>query len=311
MKKKLLLIVSMLAVTFMFAGCGSEEDSAVFDYDEVEIAQFAQDMCENYLAYSQQDETYNYIIERGEDTGISEGEISAVEAFRNIEDECGEFESFTGEYKIEEVDDYVIVTLYADCTEQEAEISVTCIDNSALYDYYLYTYESYYGYDEDTSKEYLASSGIYQYMVDGVEIAANMSFSDKMKAAGTNTLIGMCTVFVILIFISFIISLLKYVPMLFDKESRAVRKAEKEAAKEENTDKEKSNEVSQDEAGKTEQIVDIVNVSTGESVMNDSQLVAVITAAVAAYSEGNGQATFVNYPSNDKLIAHKIRRIKR
>ncbi len=309
MKKKLLLIVSMLAVTLMFAGCGSEEDT-LFEYDEVEIAQFSQDMCENYLTYSQDEITYAYITEKGEDIGISEGEISAVEAFRNIADECGEFEAFTGEYSIEEGDDSVLVTLYANCSEYEAEITVTCLDNSALYNYYLYYYESY-GYDEETAEEYVESSGIYKYMVDEVEIAANLTFADKMKAAGTNTLIGMCTVFVILIFISFIISLLKYVPMLFDKETRAARKAAKEAEKPtEKTDDVESNKT---EPEKTEQIVDIVNTKTGESVMDDSQLVAVITAAVAAYSSAGGQTqtVFVNYPSNDKLIAHKIRRIKR
>ncbi len=131
-----------------------------------------------------------------------------------------------------------------------------------------------------------------------------------MKAAGTNTLIGMCTVFVILIFISFIISLLKYVPMLFDKETRTARKASKEAEK----TAEKTDDVvsEQESPQETEKIVDIVNTETGESVMDDSQLVAVITAAVAAYSSAGGtQTVFVNYPSNDKLIAHKIRRIKR
>ncbi len=310
MKKKLLLIVSMLAVTFMFAGCGSEDDD-LFEYDEQEIAQFAQDMCENYLSYSQDEYTYAYITDQGESIGIDDGEISAVNAFRNIADECGEFKSFTGEYVIEEGDDYVMVTLYADCEENEAEISVTCIDNSALYNYYLNTYETYYGYDEETAVEYLSSSGIYKYAIDGVEIAANLSFADKMKAAGTNTLIGMCTVFVILIFISFIISLLKFVPMLFDKETRAAKKAAKETKESAESNNDVESAKSEDE--KTGKIVDIVNTETGESVMDDSQLVAVITAAVAAYSSAGGQtqATFVNYPSNDKLIAHKIRRIKR
>ncbi len=164
MKKKLLLIVSMLAVTLMFAGCGSEEDT-LFEYDEVEIAQFAQNMCENYLTYSQDEVTYNYITEKGEDIGIAEGEISAVEAFRNFADECGEFEAFTGEYNIEEGDDYVLVTLYANCTEYEAEITVTCLDNSALYDYYISYYETY-GYDEETASAYAESSGVYKYTVD-------------------------------------------------------------------------------------------------------------------------------------------------
>ena len=43
--------------------------------------------------------------------------------------------------------------------------------------------------------------------------------------------------------------------------------------------------------------------------MNDSELVAVITAAVAAASAG--QNTYTTYPSKDKLVTRPIRRIKR
>lgn len=44
MKKKLLLIVSMLAVTFMFAGCSASDDNGVkFAYNDQEIAQVAKD----------------------------------------------------------------------------------------------------------------------------------------------------------------------------------------------------------------------------------------------------------------------------
>ena len=47
MKKKLLLIVSMLAVTFMFAGCSASDDNGVkFAYNDQEIAQVAKDACE-------------------------------------------------------------------------------------------------------------------------------------------------------------------------------------------------------------------------------------------------------------------------
>ena len=57
------------------------------------------------------------------------------------------------------------------------------------------------------------------------------------------------------------------------------------------------------------QIVDIVKTETGESVMNDSELVAVITAAVAAASAG--QSTYTTYPSKDTLVTRSIRRIKK
>ena len=66
MKKKLLLIVSMLAVTFMFAGCSASDDNGVkFAYNDQEIAQVAKDACETYQKYASADETYNYVIEAG------------------------------------------------------------------------------------------------------------------------------------------------------------------------------------------------------------------------------------------------------
>ena len=300
----------MLAVTFMFAGCSASDDNGVkFAYNDQEIAQVAKDACETYQKYASADETYNYVIEAGEDAGVSENEIEAVKSFRNIGDECGEFKDFTGEYKITETEGNVIVTLYADCTEKEALIKVTFVDNSATYNLQRYQLMNQYGYSEEQADEALSSQGMYPYKSTDVEIAANMTFEDKMKAAGTNTLIGMATVFCVLIFISFIIYLLKFVPGFFDKEAKAVKKAAKkaaEAAKTEPVAETKAEDAGSAPAG---QIVDIVKTETGESVMNDSELVAVITAAVAAASAG--QNAYTTYPSKDKLVTRPIRRIKR
>ena len=257
----------MLAVTFMFAGCSASDDNGVkFAYNDQEIAQVAKDACETYQKYASADETYNYVIEAGSDAGISENEIEAVKSFRNIGDECGEFKDFTGEYKITETEGNVIVTLYADCTEKEALIKVTFVDNSATYNLQRYQLMNQYGYSEEQADEALSSQGMYPYKSTDVEIAANMTFEDKMKAAGTNTLIGMATVFVVLIFISFIIYLLRFVPGFFDKEAKAAKKAAKKAAEAAKT--EPVAETKAEDAGSAPvgQIVDIVKTETGESV---------------------------------------------
>ena len=310
MKKKLLLIVSMLAVTFMFAGCSASDDNGVkFAYNDQEIAQVAKDTCETYKNYAETDATYNYVVEAGEEAGISDSEIDAVKSFRNIGDECGAFRDFTGEYEITETEGNVIVTLYADCAKKEALIKVTFVDNSATYNLQKYQLMNRYSYTDEQADEELASQNIHPYKSTDVEIAANMTFEDKMKAAGTNTLIGMATVFVVLIFISFIIYLLRFVPGFFDKEAKAAKKAAKKAAETAKT--EPVAETKAEDAGSAPagQIVDIVKTETGESVMNDSELVAVITAAVAAASAG--QSTYTTYPSKDKLVTRPIRRIKR
>lgn len=304
MKKKLLLIVSMLAVTLMFAGCGKKEETVEFTYVNDEIAAYAQQKCNEYMYYAQQDEFYRYITEAGESDGVSKTDIAAVKAFKNIDEECGEFIAFEPDYEITENGSNVIVTLFAQCKDEQAQIRVTCTDNTAVYDFQKYMCMTQYSLSEEDAETALASQGVLPYKAVEFEISANMTFKQKMKSAGVNTIIGMGVVFVALIFISFIISLLKYVPMLFDKEARKKKKAEKLAR--EDSDKETD---APEQTQKVEKVVDIVNTATGESVMDNEELVAVITAAVAAATAD--KPAYVNYPSNDKLIARSIRRIKR
>ncbi|MGN0318891.1 MAG: OadG family protein [Lachnospira sp.] len=102
--------------------------------------------------------------------------------------------------------------------------------------------------------------------------------SEKMAKAGVNTLIGMGTVFVVLIFISFIIYLLKFVNVIGNKEK--------------NKEKEDAAAVGVDNA-----IAQIV--SNEEQEADDLELVAVITAAIAAM-EGT---------SADGLVVRSIRKV--
>lgn len=99
---------------------------------------------------------------------------------------------------------------------------------------------------------------------------------EKMVKAAMNTLIGMSVVFCVLIFISFIISLLKYVNKI--------------GAKSEKAEKENS---AQNAAVETEVVE--------EELADDLELVAVITAAIAA-SEGT---------SADGLVVRSIKKADR
>jgi Na+-transporting methylmalonyl-CoA/oxaloacetate decarboxylase gamma subunit len=314
--KKLLLIVSMLAVTFALAGCTSSKKTVEFDYDPDTLAQLVQDKTTEYKSIADIPEQYDYVVELGEDAGIDESEIDAVKVISTLEDECGTFIGFESDYTYEEVDDTVVVSIYANCADQEAVIKATFEDNSVQYDFQKYMAVNSYGYTEEEADETLTSNGIYPYKISEFEVSANQTMKDKMKAAGANTVIGMGIVFVVLIFISFIISLLKYVPMLLDKDTREARKAEKakkaQAERQSGADVEEASDqatvLTQTPAG----IVDIVNSETGESVMNDSELVAVIAAAVTAASgTGARTRTYVNYPSNDKLVVRPRKRNKR
>ena len=53
--------------------------------------------------------------------------------------------------------------------------------------------------------------------MDSTTINAHYSTSEILKKAGLNTILGMGTVFVVLIFISFIISLFRFIPELEKK----------------------------------------------------------------------------------------------
>ena len=103
---------------------------------------------------------------------------------------------------------------------------------------------------------------------------------EKMEKAVMNTLIGMGTVFAVLIFISFIIYLLKFVNVIGTKKNET----------------EKSADTGVDNA--IAQIVSNETVGDDADETDDLELIAVITAAIAA-SEG---------PSSDGLVVRSIRK---
>ena len=114
--------------------------------------------------------------------------------------------------------------------------------------------------------------------------------AEKLINAGLNTLIGLTIVFGVLILISFIISLFKYIPKIQSAfEARKARKAEKKASKSGKTEKSES-------VDKTiEQIV------KKEEMSNDLELVAVITVAICA-------ATNL---SSDSFVVRSVRKVGR
>ncbi|WP_313132171.1 OadG family protein [Anaerocolumna sp.] len=130
--------------------------------------------------------------------------------------------------------------------------------------------------------------GLQQGM--NIVLAANASTSNMglLSKALLNTVIGMGIVFVVLIFISYIISLLKYIPKLIEKFTNSGNSNNIEIEKEPAIDYETSLE--------TGDSVDI-------SVTDNAELVAVITAAI--------MASMGNEVPNDGLIVRSIRKINR
>lgn len=116
-----------------------------------------------------------------------------------------------------------------------------------------------------------------EYNLSSGAINPTYTTGEKMAKAVMNTLIGMGTVFIVLIFISFIISMLKYVNLIGKKKDKP---AEAETA------------------GVDNAIAQIV--TSEENEVDDLELVAAITAAIAAY-EGT---------SSDGLVVRSIRKVR-
>ena len=104
-----------------------------------------------------------------------------------------------------------------------------------------------------------------------------------------NTLMGMGTVFAVLIFISLLISLFVYIPSIERALKNRSSRKEKRAAQEERPAPKRP---IIEEAAEEQELVD------------DGELVAVITAAIMAASSGTAV-------SADKLVVRSIKRVKR
>lgn len=94
---------------------------------------------------------------------------------------------------------------------------------------------------------------------ESVGFSANYSMGEKMKDAGMNTIVGLAIVFFMLLFLSFTISLMKYIPGIVESFGR----------------KKKEAPVQEPEVFAAEPVQE-------EELTDDAALVAVIAAAIAA-----------------------------
>ena len=97
---------------------------------------------------------------------------------------------------------------------------------------------------------------------------------EKMADAAGNTLMGMGTVFLVLIFISLLISCFKFVPQIMDKLSK------------------------KSSVGEKTEVVEEISETVTANEEDDSELIAVIAAAIAASEQ----------TSTDSFVVRSIRR---
>lgn len=131
-----------------------------------------------------------------------------------------------------------------------------------------------------TVSEFSSGMGIEE--VSFSLVSEDDSLAAKMTRAALNTLIGMGVVFLVLIFIAYLISLFKYIPGLVEAVSKAFSK------------KDNIQEV-------IELPTHTVEVVEQEELVEDKELVAVITAAIAASEQ----------TSTDGFVVRSIKRTKK
>ena len=175
-------------------------------------------------------------------TMMSTGLPIAAENFRAMmtswqaaENESGEYLSH-GDYEVKVKSDGVVLSTLTKFEDREATIS--------------------FSFDEDSNLE-------------SMDVSAKFSVGEILKKAGLNTVLGMGTVFVVLITLAFIIYLMKYIPNLIGGEGESEWLKQEDIAQ-----------------------VDVTpNVETTKYI-DDLELVAVITAAIAA-QEGKSADSFI------------------
>lgn len=187
MKRKISLLLCLILTLLCFTGCAKADEPV--NYDEALVGQtveFLIEYCnsvddmtlEQWNSYSEFAQNYQIMT-----TGLQvtpESLSSAVESWKAGIDECGAYISH-GDVTYEADPDGVDVSMPVQYENKNAEVV--------------------FSFDE---KSYL----------DSVTVNAENSMSEILAKSGLNTLLGMGTVFAVLIFISIIISLFKYIPKI-------------------------------------------------------------------------------------------------
>lgn len=247
MKKIISFVLVVLTLVLGMVGC-SNDKATISQEDQANLATYTQKIVqtlsllteENYAELrSLPNLEIDLTLRQGFGIPIEADEfLELMDVWESAVKECGELnleENYN--YTFKENSDGIAVTFEGDFKKRDATITVQFDKN--------------------------------QY-VKTMNVSAHFSTGEILKKAGLNTVLGMGVVFAVLIFLAFIISLLKYIPMLLERKT-------KKSTMEFIIDADEDND---------EDDTDV------EEYVDDLELVAVITAAIAA-NEGTSSDGFV------------------
>lgn len=304
--KKIVFVFSMIAMFCVLTACSSGKEEVDFAYTDANIIA-------NTIANADQMQNATSAQRaywENSDDDSSEIYLTGVQNFDNAAEECGEFLGYrskngdsllTIDYsQINDMDEDSFNTWYAnlisnvDATVTEDGANVT-VELKAAYKNRDVIYS--FVYEKNPEADYAAElyqQNVLPYKVKEIVATPDYTFGEKMSKAAANTLMGMGTVFAVLIFISLIIAQFERLNKLSTKISNwwANRKNNEEAKTEEAV-------ASPSKASSSPAAPAPVSANP----MDDKQLVAVITAAVVAANVSTG--------GTDRLVVRSIRKAKR
>ena len=265
--KKFIALICMITCLLGLTACGSEEVYSNYQQQKIEYAKKVAEgeFLDMLIAYSDD----RSIAALGENTA-TELEYLMLENYKlNVDGKAfvGAVNSFkSGLETIGEITGTKNVTATVDDKQIIVDVEVT-------------------GTKKDAVAQIIVSNDMFMKL-ESAALNPTASMSELMQKAALNTLIGMGTVFVVLILISLIIACFGFIPKI--QASMAAKKAAKTAA---------VDTTGVDKA--VAQIVEAENTASAANLTDDLELVAVIAAAIAA-SEGAA--------STDGFVVRSIRR---
>ena len=233
-----------------FTGCSAKKNEAEVDVStmqetaEVIISSFAAMADADFEQYMDLSEyQLNYVMMNSGLRIEADSFLAMIKSWQAGEEECGAYVSH-GEYMVDVKGDEIVVSTEAEYEDRKATLSFTFSEDSYL---------------------------------ESMDVSATYTMNEILTKAGLNTVLGMGTVFAVLIFLAFLISLMQYIPNLLEM-----------FTKKENENVQPTTEAVQQSAPIEAPAKAAVKVDT----VDDLELIAVITAAIAA-QEGTTTDGFV------------------